>query len=57
MKYSYPVGWIYPIFAAFRVLADSSSEKITWRRNAVDFWTKHGEEICRRFDPHLREAT
>ena len=55
MKYSYPAGWVYPIFAAFRVLVgpDNSSGKIVWKKDPIAFWKAHGDEICRRFEPHM----
>jgi hypothetical protein len=58
MKYSYPVGWLYPIYAAFRVLVGASSDgaQLMWKKNPIDFWRRHGTEICRRYEPHLAEA-
>jgi hypothetical protein len=58
MKYAYPLGWIYPLFAAFRVLVgvDQESGEITWKKIPEDFWTTHGSEICKQYEPHLREA-
>jgi len=58
MKYSYPVGWLYPLFAAFRVLAgpDKSGQEILWKREPVEFWQTHGQEICERFNPHMVAA-
>ncbi len=55
MKYSYPTGWIYPIFAAFRVLVGAKDGgDIQWKRDPIQFWEKNGEEICRRYEPHLQ---
>lgn len=55
MKYSYPYGWIYPIFAAFRVLVgEKNSGGARWKRDPIEFWHKHGEEICKRYEPHLQ---
>jgi hypothetical protein len=58
MKYSYPVGWLYPIFAAFRVLTGPSPDGtcIVWKKEPVEFWERHGGEICRRYEPHLDAA-
>ncbi len=58
MKYSYPVGWLYPLFAAFRVLAGPAKDGrgIVWKKAPVEFWNKHAEEICRRFEAHMKEA-
>lgn len=58
MKYFYPIGWLYPVFAAFRVLAgpDESGKKIIWKKDPVQFWEKHGEEICNRYEPHIVAA-
>lgn len=58
MKYSYPTGWLYPLFAAFRVLAgpDKTGTSIVWKKDPVEFWKQHAAEICRRFEPHMKEA-
>jgi AIPR protein len=58
MKYSYPVGWLYPVFAAFRFLAgpDTSGKRINWKRDPLDFWNQHGKEICERYMPHIISA-
>lgn len=58
MKYSYPNGWLYPLFAAFRVLAgsDKSGRNIKWKRDPKEFWAAHAEQICKRFLPHLTDA-
>jgi len=58
MKYSYPVGWLYPIFAAFRVLVGPNRQNriIEWKKDPITFWQRHGQEIFRRFEPHLVQA-
>jgi AIPR protein len=57
MKYSYPTGWIYPIFAAFRVIVGpKEGGEIQWKRDPIEFWRKYGEEICNRYEPHLQAA-
>ncbi len=58
MKYAYPVGWLYPVFAAFRLLAspDKSNGRVAWKRDPVKFWEDHGEEICKRYEPHITAA-
>jgi hypothetical protein len=58
MKYSYPVGYLYPLFAAFRVLAGPSKDGacIVWKKDPREFWNRHGEEICRRYQPYLADA-
>jgi hypothetical protein len=55
MKYSYPNGWLYPIYAAFRVLTGLSPDgkSAAWKKDAIDFWEKNGDEICKRYEPHL----
>lgn len=55
MRYSYPSGWLYPIYAAFRVLAGpaKADDRIAWKKDPLDFWKKNGDEICRRYEPHL----
>jgi hypothetical protein len=58
MKYSYPVGWLYPLFAAFRTLAgpDKAGGGVVWKREPVEFWRKHAHEICERYFPHVIAA-
>jgi hypothetical protein len=57
MKYDYPIGWLYPIYAAFRVLAGPSAEgKVIWKRDPFQFWRDHGQEICSRYEPHLKSV-
>ncbi len=55
MKYSYPAGWLYPLFAAFRFLAapDPVTGQITWKRDPAQFWQKHAIEICEQYMPHI----
>ena len=57
MKYAYPLGWVFPIFAAFRVLVgpDKSGERIIWKKDPIAFWKTHGDEICKRYEPHIRD--
>lgn len=57
LKYSYPAGWIYPIYAAFRALVDEANDgTLKWRRDPQAFWSKYGAEVCARFEPHMKEA-
>jgi hypothetical protein len=58
MKYSYPIGWLYPLYAAFRVLAGPSSDgkAVNWKKDPLAFWEKHADEICKRYEPHLEAA-
>ena len=58
MKYSYPVGWLYPLFAAFRILAglDKTTGDIVWKRDPLQFWQTHGQELCLRYMPHVTAA-
>jgi hypothetical protein len=58
MKYQYPVGWLFPIFAAFRHLIGLSKDgsTVAWRRDPLTFWEKHRTELVRRFEPHIKEA-
>ena len=58
MKYSYPSGWLYPVFAGFRILTgpDKSGGKIVWKRDPLEFWQGHGQEICDRYFPHIVAA-
>ncbi len=57
MKYSYPAGWIYPLFAAFRFLAaPDASGKISWRQDPIEFWKIHGAKIAASFMPHVIAA-
>jgi hypothetical protein len=58
MKYQYPTGWLFPIFAAFRHLVGLSSDgsNVVWRRDPFAFWEKHGQELVKRYEPHIRDA-
>ncbi len=55
MKYSYPVGWLYPLFAAFRFLAgpDKTTGEIIWKKDPVQFWKDHAKAICDQYVPHI----
>lgn len=55
MKYSYPAGWIYPLFAAFRFLAgpDKSTGAVTWKKDPIQFWQRHSKTICDQYVPHI----
>jgi hypothetical protein len=55
MKYSYPIGWLYPIYAAFRVLVGSTKQggALGWKKDPIEFWQDNGDEICKRYEPHL----
>jgi hypothetical protein len=57
MKYSYPVGWLYPLYAAFRFLA-APNEKgdVVWREDPIEFWNKHGKAISAAYMPHIIQA-
>ena len=58
MKYQYPVGWLYPLFAAFRhlVAASKDGRDVVWRRDSIEFCKEHGAELMKRYEPHIREA-
>jgi hypothetical protein len=58
MKYQYPVGWLYPLFAAFRHLVTASKDghDVVWRRDSIQFCKEHGAELMKRYEPHIREA-
>lgn len=58
MKYSYPVGWLYPLYAAFRILAGQSGDgrTVTWKKDPLAFWEKNADELCKRYEPHLTAA-
>jgi len=58
MKYQYPAGWIFPIFAAFRYLVGPSKDgsTVVWRRDPIAFWENHGPELVKRYEPHIRDA-
>jgi hypothetical protein len=57
MKYEYPLGWLYPVYSAFRVLAGPVADgAIGWKRDPFEFWREHGAEICSRYEPHLKSV-
>jgi hypothetical protein len=54
MKYSYPSGWLFPVFSAFRALVGpDKTGKVGWKRNPIAFWEEHGKRICASYEPHL----
>jgi hypothetical protein len=57
MKYIYPAGWLYPVYAAFRFsAAPNETGEIVWREDPIEFWKKHGAEISESFLPHISSA-
>jgi hypothetical protein len=56
MKYYYPAGWIYPIYAAFRFLAVDKSGEVSWRRDPIDFWREHGAAIVKSYVPYWNDV-
>jgi hypothetical protein len=57
MKYVYPAGWLYPLYAAFRFLAAPDQDgRIVWREDPIEFWKRHGREISESFFPHITAA-
>jgi hypothetical protein len=57
MIYSYPVGWIYPLYAAFRFLAlPNEAEANRWRDDPIEFWRRHRAEITASYMPHVIAA-
>lgn len=53
--YSFPRGWLYPLYAGFRVLAaPTDGGIIEWRRDTLEFWDKYGAAICASYEPHMR---
>ena len=58
MKYSYPVGWLYPLFAGFRFLAapNKVTGDIIWKKDPIEFWKAHAQEICEQYVPHVMQA-
>ncbi len=55
MKYRYGPGFVYPVFAGFRVLlkADESTGEVNWKKDPLEFWKNHGENILKQFKPHM----
>jgi hypothetical protein len=55
MKYSYPAGWLYPLFAGFRFLVgpDKKTGAISWKKEPIQFWQDHAKEICDQYMPHV----
>ena len=57
MKYSYPSGWLYPLYAAFRFLAvPSLSDNESWRDDPINFWHRHARDIAATYMPHVIAA-
>jgi AIPR protein len=55
MKYSYPSGWLYPLYAAFRFLA-LPSQNNPWRDDPIQFWHRHAGDIAATYMPHVIAA-
>lgn len=55
MKYEYPAGWVYPMYAAFRLLLGNTQGALKWKRDPFEFWAQHGGELCSRYEPHLKQ--
>ena len=49
MEYKVSVGYILPVFGAFRVLINIDKDKgqITWRRDPFKMWDKVGSELVK----------
>ena len=46
IDYRSPLGFLYPIFASFRVLLDRDiNGKYSWKVNPKDAWNKNGSEL------------
>ena len=45
MEYKVSVGYILPVFAAFRVLLDKDT--LTWKSNPFELWNKIGSELVK----------
>jgi len=58
MKYKYPVGYVYPVFAGFRVLmkVDEDAGDVVWKKNPAVFWKNNGNSILQQFKPHMENA-
>jgi hypothetical protein len=57
MKYSYPSGWLFPIFSAFRCLVGpDKAGNVVWKRDPIAFWEEKGDAICAMYAPHLSNA-
>lgn len=58
LKYEYPTGWLFPLYSAFRVLLGPAKigTSLAWKRDPFTFWNKHQEELCARFEPHLKSV-
>jgi hypothetical protein len=56
MKYTYPTGWLFPVFAGFRVLAalDLKQGSVIWKRDPLKFWETYSETIVQRYEPYLK---
>lgn len=55
MRYEYPMGWLYPLYAAFRALLGVNKQgDVYWKRDPMEFWKTHGEQLCTRYEPHLK---
>lgn len=58
MKYRYPIGFVYPVFAGFRVLLkmDDESGQVIWKKDPIKFWMNNGNTILQQFKPHMENT-
>ena len=56
MKYKYPIAFVYPLFAGFRVLAgDNSDGVVAWKvDDPIKFWKRNSQRLVRQFKPHMQ---
>jgi len=54
VTYSFPRGWLFPLYAGFRALAAVTEQgEVEWRRNPLEFWDKYGSAISTTYAPHM----
>ena len=52
IKYEYPLGWLYPLFAAFRVLLGANkSDEVTWNVTRSNFGRRTVNSYARGMSP------
>ncbi len=56
LDYKFPDSWVYPLFAAFRVLATpSQTGSKPWAEDPMMFWERQGEAIMSHYIPLMKE--
>jgi AIPR protein len=59
MRYSVPVGFVYPLFSGFRALISTNTKgkKATFRVDPIEFWERNADTLVNQFKPHMQQLS